>query len=187
MAFLCSSPQIGNIAESIQLYTDASGDCGCGAYLDGAWFGGNCPHAEVPQELSELLEYRLRHLLHRAVAPSTSTTYRAGIRKYYAFCLNFNLGIRHSINLFTAYLSQTGSEEGSSTGEGCLSKRACLPILTSCLEGVAGDMVVKAEGGVEEAALPPTGVVGPLAPLELLLFACASESAGLRRRAAYRR
>jgi hypothetical protein len=28
-------------------------------------------------------------------------------------------------------------------------------------------MVVKAEGGVEEAALPRPGVVGPLAPLEL--------------------
>ena len=58
----------------------------------------------------------------------------------------------------------------------CLSKRACLPLLTSCLEGVAGDMVVKAEGGVEDAALPPPGVVGPLAPIELLLLACASES-----------
>ena len=32
------------------------------------------------------------------------------------------------------------------------------------------DMVVKAEGGVEEAALPRPGVVGPLAPLELLLL-----------------
>ena len=31
-------------------------------------------------------------------------------------------------------------------------------------------MVVKAEGGVEEAALPRPGVVGPLAPLELLLL-----------------
>ena len=30
-------------------------------------------------------------------------------------------------------------------------------------------MVVKAEGGVEEAALLRPGVVGPLAPLELLL------------------
>ena len=31
-------------------------------------------------------------------------------------------------------------------------------------------MVVKAEGGVEEAALPRPRVVGPLAPLELLLL-----------------
>ena len=54
-------------------------------------------------------------------------------------------------------------------GEGSLSKWACLPLLTSCLEGV-GTMVVKAEGGVEEAALPRPGVVGPLALLELLLL-----------------
>ena len=32
------------------------------------------------------LERRLRHLLHRTMAPTTFTTYRAGIRKYYAFC-----------------------------------------------------------------------------------------------------
>ncbi|KAL5463980.1 hypothetical protein EMCRGX_G032933 [Ephydatia muelleri] len=56
------------------------------------------------------LEGRLRHLLHRAVAPSTPTTYGAGIRKYYAFCTQFNLnplpGSKHTINLFAAYLSQ---------------------------------------------------------------------------------
>ena len=44
-------------------------------------------------------------------------------------------------------------------------------------------MVVKAEGGVKEAALPRPGVVGPLAPLELLL-ACVGV-AGLRRRAGF--
>ena len=44
------------------------------------------------------------------------------------------------------------------------------------------DMVVKAEGGVEEVALPRPGVVGPLAALELLLT-CVGV-AGLRRRAA---
>ena len=54
MAFLCSSPQIGNIAEYIQMYTDASGTFSYGAYLDGAWFRGNCPHAPVPQKLAEL-------------------------------------------------------------------------------------------------------------------------------------
>ena len=37
-------------------------------------------------------------------------------------------------------------------------------------------MVVKAEGDVEEAALPRPRVVGPLAPLELLDFLHASES-----------
>ena len=56
------------------------------------------------------LEGRLRHLLHRAVVPSTSTTYGAGIRKYYAFCTQFNLNplpvSKHTINLFAAYLSQ---------------------------------------------------------------------------------
>ena len=44
-------------------------------------------------------------------------------------------------------------------------------------------MIVKAEGGVEEAALLRPGVVGPLAPLELLL-ACV-RVAGLRRRAGF--
>ena len=57
------------------------------------------------------LEGHLSHLLHRAVAPSTSTTYRAGIWKYYTFCHTLGInpvpGIKHSINLFAAYLSQT--------------------------------------------------------------------------------
>ena len=44
------------------------------------------------------------------------------------------------------------------------------------------DMVVKAEGGLEEVALPRPGVVGPLAPLERLLTCVGI--AGLRRRAA---
>ena len=66
-------------------------------------------------------------------------------------------------------------------GEVSLSKWACLPLLTSCLEG--RDMVVKAEGGVEEAALPRPGVVGPLASLELLLT-CVGV-AGLRQRAGF--
>eukprot|EP00731_Ephydatia_muelleri_P033689 Em0035g26a len=188
-------------ADSFQLYTDASGSLGFGAYLDGAWFRGDWqPHQQLlkrsiqwqelfaivaaaltwghfltgqrirfhcdnlpivqawtnqssrhpgimdllrtlqtelhcgrtfPQSNVTLLfpcppgqpaahartsgagralEGRLRHLLHRAVAPSTSTTYRAGIRKYYAFCTQFNLtpfpGSKHTINLFAAYLSQ---------------------------------------------------------------------------------
>ncbi|KAL5497449.1 hypothetical protein EMCRGX_G013922 [Ephydatia muelleri] len=188
-------------ADSFQLYIDASGSFGFGAYLDGAWFRGDWqPHQQLlkrsiqwqelfaivagaltwghfltgqrirfhcdnlpivqawtnqssrhpgimdllrtlqtelhcgrtfPQSNVTLLfpcppgqpaahahtsgagralEGRLRHLLHRAVAPSTSTTYRAGIRKYYAFCTQFNLtplpGSKHTINLFAAYLSQ---------------------------------------------------------------------------------
>eukprot|EP00731_Ephydatia_muelleri_P036952 Em0362g2a len=123
-------------ADSFQLYTDASGSFGFGAYLDGAWFRGDWqPHQQLLkrsiqwQELFAIvaaaltwghfltgqrigfhcdnlpighgptsqpaahartsgagraLEGRLRHLLHRAVAPSTSTTYRAGIRKVQA-------------------------------------------------------------------------------------------------------
>ena len=43
-------------------------------------------------------------------------------------------------------------------------------------------MVAKAEGGVEEAALLRPGVVGPLAPLELLL-ACVRVAGLCRRRA----
>ena len=69
------------------------------------------PAAHVrTSEAGRALEGRLRHLLHRAVAPSTSTTYRAGIRKYYAFCTHFNLtplpGSKHTIHLFAAYFSQ---------------------------------------------------------------------------------
>ena len=57
------------------------------------------------------LEGHLSHLPHRAVAPSTSTTYRAGIQKYYTFFHTLDInplpGTKHSINLFAAYLSQT--------------------------------------------------------------------------------
>ena len=56
------------------------------------------------------LEGHQSHLLHRAMAPSTSTTYRAGIWKYYTFCHTLGItplpGSKHSINLFAAYLSQ---------------------------------------------------------------------------------
>ncbi|KAL5515947.1 hypothetical protein EMCRGX_G001197 [Ephydatia muelleri] len=187
-------------ADSFQLYTDASGSFGFGAYLDGAWFRGDWqPHQQLLkrsiqwQELFAIVAAALtwghfltgqcirfhcnnlpivqawtnqssRHpgimdllrtlffiaarnnftvsLVHLpgrlnciadalshnqmsrffslaprptscprpAVAPSTSTTYRAGIRKYYAFCTQFNLtplpGSKHTINLFAAYLSQ---------------------------------------------------------------------------------
>ncbi|KAL5475164.1 hypothetical protein EMCRGX_G027230 [Ephydatia muelleri] len=47
MASLCSSRQS---AESFQLYTDASGSFGFGAYLDGAWFRGDWrPHQQLPK------------------------------------------------------------------------------------------------------------------------------------------
>ncbi|KAL5515708.1 hypothetical protein EMCRGX_G000913 [Ephydatia muelleri] len=96
--------------DSFQLYTDASGSFGFGVYLDGAWFRGQSTAHARTSGAGRALEGHLRHLLHRAVAPSTSTTYRAGIRKYYAFCTQFNLtplpGSKHTINLFAAYLSQ---------------------------------------------------------------------------------
>ena len=67
------------------------------------------PHTRASRA-GRALEGRLRHLLHRAVAPPTSTNYRAGIRKHNAFCHKFNLTTlpvtKHSINLFAAYLSQ---------------------------------------------------------------------------------
>ena len=78
-----------NYAESIQFDTDSSGTCGFGAYLDGAWFGGNCPHQclkswqssrwlpETPPPQSYGL-FSVHHL-------------QAGIRKYYAFCHKLNL------------------------------------------------------------------------------------------------
>ena len=52
MTFLYSSPQIGTMQSPIQLYTDASGTCGYEAYLDGALFGGNCPHQCLKSWLS---------------------------------------------------------------------------------------------------------------------------------------
>ena len=75
-----------NYAESIQLYTDASGTCGFGAGP-----GSVATAYTSASRAGRALEGRLRHLLHGAVAPSTSTTYRSGIRKYYAFCHRFNL------------------------------------------------------------------------------------------------
>ena len=90
-AFLYSSPQIGAMQSPIQLYTDASGTCGYGAYT---WMepGSEGTAHTSASRAGRALEGRLRHLLHRAVAPSTSSaTNRAGIRKYYAFCHKFNL------------------------------------------------------------------------------------------------
>ena len=125
---------------------------------------------------------RLRHLLHRAVAPSTSTTYRAGIRKHYAFCHKFNLTTlpvnKHSItiNLF----SVKWGVRKDRLWEREVFKVGMLTPLDFVPRG-GRDMAVKAEGGVEEAALLRPGVVCPLASLELLT--CVGV-AGLRRRAA---
>ena len=79
--------------------------------LGPTWMGpGSDRSRELPtctsaSRAGRALEGRLRHLLHRAVAPSTSTTYRAGIRKCYAFCHKFNPGKKHSINLLLRIIS----------------------------------------------------------------------------------
>ena len=121
-----------NYTESIQLYTDSSGTCGFGAYLDGAWFGGNCLH----QCLKSCQSSRR--------SPETPPPQSWGPFNVHhltgegsdAFCHKFNLTtLPRNQALHQPFLSQTGSEEGSSMGEGSLSKWACLPLLTSCLEG----------------------------------------------------
>ena len=80
------------------------------------------------------LEGRLRHLLHRAVAPSTSTTYWAGIRKYYAFCHKFNLNIlpRNQVLHQPFYwVSQSNGECGRIVyGSGKFIKVGMLTLLT---------------------------------------------------------
>ena len=141
MAFLYSSPQIGTMQSPIQLYMDASGTCGYGAYT---WMG---PGSEATAHTSasragRALEGCLRHLLHRAVAPSTPIPYRAGIRKYYAFCHKFNLHDHSAKKSSTpsTFLLGISVKRGVKKDhlwdrEVSLSKWACLPLLTSCLEG----------------------------------------------------
>ena len=133
MAFLCSSPQIG----TMQSPSSCTGIPPAPVVSGPIWMGpgsGATAHTSASRA-GRALEGCLRHLLHRAVAPSASTTYRAGIRKYCAFCHKFNLTtLSRNQALHQPFLSQTGSEEGSSMGEGSLSKWACLPLLTSCLE-----------------------------------------------------
>ena len=133
MAFLCSSPQIGTMQSlCIQLYRDFSGTCGLGAYLDGAWFRGNCPH-QCLKSSERLLETPPP----QSCGPFSVHHLQGRMRNYYAFCHKFNLTtLPQNQALHQPFLSQTGSEEGSSMGEGSLSKWACLPLLTSCLEAV---------------------------------------------------
>eukprot|EP00731_Ephydatia_muelleri_P017502 Em0010g600a len=70
--------------------------CGCAFPQSNVPFLFPCP-PDQPAALAytsragRALEGRFKYLLHRAMAHSTSTTYRAGIRKYYAFCTKFNL------------------------------------------------------------------------------------------------
>eukprot|EP00731_Ephydatia_muelleri_P035408 Em0121g3a len=57
------------------------------------------------------LEDHLQLLITRAVAPSTSSTYRAGTRRYISFCQAYGLqslpGSKHTIVLFVVHLSRT--------------------------------------------------------------------------------
>eukprot|EP00731_Ephydatia_muelleri_P022108 Em0014g699a len=116
-------------ADSLQLYTDASGSLGFGAYFNGAWFRGDWqPHQRLPlrsiqwQELFAIvaaastwggpstnpnptspardLNHHLQLLLNRAMAPSTATTYATGIRRYQGFC-QVDTGPRHKRNYHT--------------------------------------------------------------------------------------
>ena len=70
----------------------------------------SCQHQCLPSWESSRRPPEPPPHLHRAMAPSTSTTYRAGIRKYYTFCHTLGItplpGTKHSINLFAAYLSR---------------------------------------------------------------------------------
>ena len=78
-----------NYAESNPVVHYASGTCGYGAYLDGAWFGGNCPHQCLKSWQSSRRSPETPPP--QSCGPFNIHPYRAGIRKYYAFCHKFNL------------------------------------------------------------------------------------------------
>ncbi|KAL5481226.1 hypothetical protein EMCRGX_G021350 [Ephydatia muelleri] len=77
-------------ADSLQLYTDASGSLGFGAYFNGAWFRGGPSTNPNPTSPARDLNHHLQLLLNRAMAPSTATTYATGIRCYQGFCYAFS-------------------------------------------------------------------------------------------------
>ena len=58
-------------------------------YLDGAWFGGNCPHQCLKSWQSS--RWSPETPPPQSCGPFNFHPYRAGIRKYYAFCHKFNL------------------------------------------------------------------------------------------------
>eukprot|EP00731_Ephydatia_muelleri_P001730 Em0001g1730a len=113
-------------ADSVNLYTDASGSLGFGAYFNEAWIRGHwqppnnhqlAPYSGQPMlhtstfTAGRALEDHLQLLITRAVAPSTSSTYRAGTRRYISFCQAYGLqslpGSKHTIVLFVVHLSRT--------------------------------------------------------------------------------
>ena len=68
-------------------------------------------HLHALTSCTTLHHFQLHTLAPYPTCMSTSTTYRAGILKYYTFCFTLGInplpGTNHSINLFAAYLSQT--------------------------------------------------------------------------------
>eukprot|EP00731_Ephydatia_muelleri_P014011 Em0007g1321a len=90
-------------ADSLQLYTDASGSLGFGAYFNCAWFRGGPSTNPNPTSPARDLNHHLQLLLNRAMAPSTATTYATGIRRYQAH-LSRTLNSR-TIQVYVAVLS----------------------------------------------------------------------------------
>ena len=72
-------------------------------------FSGPTGTSVTPPTASRTLEDHLQFLLTKAVAPSTSSTYKAGIQRYLSFCKAFGLvplpGSKHSVTL-SRYLPQ---------------------------------------------------------------------------------
>ena len=92
--FYIHLPRLELYAESNPVVHDASGTCGYGAYLDGAWFGGICPHQCLKSWQSSRRSPETPPP--QSCSPFNIHPYKAGIRKYYAFCHNFNLTTLHA-------------------------------------------------------------------------------------------
>ena len=90
----CSQKQLYSLPGAPSRQTELH--CGCAFLQSNVPFLFPCPPGQpavhaYTSRAGRALEGRFKYLLHRAMAHSTSTTYRAGIRKYYAFCTKFNL------------------------------------------------------------------------------------------------
>eukprot|EP00731_Ephydatia_muelleri_P001726 Em0001g1726a len=199
-------------ADSVNLYTDASGSLGFGAYFNEAWIRGHwqppnnhqlapysgmgqpvlqtlrnmdllrtlfltaaqhsftvslahlpgrlnsitdalsrnqmsrllhpCPTSQPMLHISTFtagraLEDHLQLLITRAVAPSTSSTYRAGTRRYISFCQAYGLqslpGSKHTIVLFVVHLSRTLQ---ANTIQGFSSPTSSNPMLNLTIRGI---------------------------------------------------
>eukprot|EP00731_Ephydatia_muelleri_P009454 Em0005g40a len=148
-------------AETLNLFTDASGIHGFGGYFNGSWFRGSwLPHQELSQRsiqwqelfaivaaahawghklaghrirfhcdnqavvhawsgrtgphlhthsISQSLDTDLVSLIHRALAGSTTSTYKVGIQRYLTFCRALDLvpvpSTKRQVALFATHLS----------------------------------------------------------------------------------